>query len=410
MDNLPISAAGALWSPIVFDPEHYVRLRSLIPKRKNLALAEYVMEPFSAEEILAQDRCQNCKQKPHEKFMDADDRENRTLPEDEEEENGHEEPKGETFTTKHKVLVIGNPPSQQRKPGEEEGPFSEPSKNPNVDTIMNIGKKRDGLPHYTSTFSCCRGGPSSPGCLSSEHHMPMLYPPHMTLFDIWTYHPTPVHVSMQKRFAVALDCGMGQSFIGENEIIRVSLIDYFTGEILIDSLVLPMNEITDYRTPSSGVTETDMNDAVIAAKFINGRETALRMIWNYVGPQTVVVVHGGANDLRDLKWIHGDIVDSANFPWPRRWNPKVDIQRRNDARTGGSKPSGTAEQPRNDERTRRDGKFNVSRWRLKHLSKKFVGKNIQQNDVPYSLEDAFACRELVNWWVMNGAPYESEPE
>ena len=39
------------------------------------------------------------------------------------------------------------------------------------------------------------------------------------------------------RAAVALDCEMGISDEGERELIRISMIDYFTGEVLDNSLV-----------------------------------------------------------------------------------------------------------------------------------------------------------------------------
>ncbi|KAL7268411.1 hypothetical protein RUND412_008968 [Rhizina undulata] len=429
MDNPPIFAAGATWSPIAFSPQYYARLRSLIPKRKKLARSGYVMEPFSEEKILAQQRCQNCRHKLQKKFMDAvgrKSRDNMTFQEEGEEgeeDKDHEEPKGETSTTKLTLLVVGNPPPQQRKPGEEQDPLTErkkPSKSkcryhPGELESRNIVPKSGGPPRYTSIFTCCYRDLFSPGCMSSDAHESMIYPPHMTLFDMWTFYPTPI--SMPKRFAVALDCEMGQSFLGENEIIRISLIDYFTGEILIDSLVLPMNDIMDYRTPWSGVTAKDMNAAVVAANFINGREMALRMVWNYVGPETVVIVHGGANDLRDLKWIHGDIVDSVNFSWPGCGKPMEDVQPRNDAQPGGSKPSGTEEQPRKDGKSRgekssreKSSREKSSRGKkcLKSLSKEILGKNIQKKRGHCSLEDAFACRELVHWWVLNGAQFESE--
>jgi RNA exonuclease 1 len=41
------------------------------------------------------------------------------------------------------------------------------------------------------------------------------------------------------RVAVALDCEMGTAASGESELIRVTMVDYFSDEILVDNLVEP---------------------------------------------------------------------------------------------------------------------------------------------------------------------------
>ncbi|KAJ5118267.1 hypothetical protein N7448_009982 [Penicillium atrosanguineum] len=46
-------------------------------------------------------------------------------------------------------------------------------------------------------------------------------------------------VAVDERRAVALDYEIGISSIGESELIQIAIINFFTGEILVDSLVWP---------------------------------------------------------------------------------------------------------------------------------------------------------------------------
>lgn len=61
---------------------------------------------------------------------------------------------------------------------------------------------------------------------------------------------------------VAIDCemvGVGPKLL--SALGRVSIVDYF-GEVLYDVMVRPEKEITDYRTPWSGIREADMRRAI----------------------------------------------------------------------------------------------------------------------------------------------------
>ncbi|KAI5814595.1 hypothetical protein BZA77DRAFT_356386 [Pyronema omphalodes] len=65
--------------------------------------------------------------------------------------------------------------------------------------------------------------------------------------------PLPIAGS-SKRKAVVLDCEMGGSHFNRNELIWVSVVDFFTGETLIHEFVKPSTEILDWRTQFSGVS------------------------------------------------------------------------------------------------------------------------------------------------------------
>ena len=161
------------------------------------------------------------------------------------------------------------------------------------------------------------------------------------------------------RQAVALDCEMGTAMSGETQLIRLTLLDFFTGEILIDSLVIPSVPMRHYNTRYSGVTAADMREAERSGSCIRGRDAAREHVWKFVGPETIVLMHGGQNDLSALRWIHRAVVDSClleRFATP----------------TEGGKS-------------------------LKNLSLRRLGRIIQNRRGHCSLEDALACRELVHW-------------
>ncbi|KAL0467463.1 hypothetical protein QR685DRAFT_448947 [Neurospora intermedia] len=122
-----------------------------------------------------------------------------------------------------------------------------------------------------------------------------------------TAQPSP----SQFRTAVAIDCEMGVSTDFESELIRLSLIDYFSGQILIDRLVRPNVPMQHMNTRYSGVTRQDLQNAIRNGTCIlGGLEEARKEVWKFVGPQTVVVGHSVRNDLSALRWIHKRCVDS----------------------------------------------------------------------------------------------------
>jgi RNA exonuclease 1 len=103
---------------------------------------------------------------------------------------------------------------------------------------------------------------------------------------------------------------MGTNKYGEPELIRVTLIDYFTGEVLIDNLVKPDVAMQHLNTQYSGVTWGDMRKAQIHGTALQGKAGARFAVWWFVSTETVVVGHGVSNDLRALRWIHALVVDS----------------------------------------------------------------------------------------------------
>jgi RNA exonuclease 1 len=162
-------------------------------------------------------------------------------------------------------------------------------------------------------WTCCNqpSVPSTEPCGGAHEHVPREQDLNELTMLYQCYH-TPL--SPPKRsdiyHAVALDCEMGQAANGDSELIRVTLIDYFSEAILIDNLVEPEVELAHLNTRYSGVTWADMKKARRDRTILRGKAAARQAVWRYVGPDTVVIGHGLENDLRSLRWIHSLIVDS----------------------------------------------------------------------------------------------------
>ena len=177
-------------------------------------------------------------------------------------------------------------------------------------------------------------------------------------------HETPANRTHWTRRAVALDCEMGITRTGESELIRVSLIDYFSGEVLLDSLVYPSVPMLHFNTKYSGVTRGMIEYARQRGHCIWGRDQARQLLWRYINSDTIVVLHGGKGDLLALRWIHEAVIDTYMV-----------------------------------ESSRKDG---CEKRSLKYLAEAVLGVAIQRGAGHDSVEDAMACRGLVHWYVGKG--------
>ena len=89
------------------------------------------------------------------------------------------------------------------------------------------------------------------------------------------------------RSAIALDC--------EN---------VGVGEILIDTLVQPLQSVTDWRTKYSGISESTMTAAVIQRRIVQGWPEARVSLFNHIDANTIIVGQGLNHDLIGLGIKH----------------------------------------------------------------------------------------------------------
>lgn len=234
--------------------------------------------------------------------------------------------------------------------------------------------------------------------------------------------PKTPNTSTPKRTAVALDCEMGVSIYGEPELVRLSLVDFFSGEILIDSLVYPHVRLQHLNTRYSGVTRAMLEEARRRRECIwGGRNAARNRVWRYVGRETIVMVHGGQGDLLALRWIHDRVIDTYIVEGGRRQvqqkqQEEEEEKKQNQKSDAADTTTTTTATPAT---TTASATVNANAGRsLKHLAASKLGMRIQQGGHHHhhqhrrgqnrgsphhqghdSVEDAMACRRLVEWYV-----------
>lgn len=154
----------------------------------------------------------------------------------------------------------------------------------------------------------------------------------------------------------SLDCEMCQTATGK-VLTRISLIN-FDEETLLDEFVKPEDEIVDYLTQYSGITEELLKNVTTSLKDIQDK------ICKIISADDILIGHSIENDLNVLKIRHPRIIDtSLIFEHPR--GPP----------------------------------FKSS---LKYLAKQYLDKTIQ-NGSHDSVEDAKTCLELVKLKLVNNA-------
>lgn len=113
---------------------------------------------------------------------------------------------------------------------------------------------------------------------------------------------------------VAIDCEMCYTGTGADrrlELTRASVVGP-DGSVLYDKLVLPSAPITDYNTAFSGITAEQMRGVTTRL------EDVQRELLELVAAETILIGHSLENDLKRLRMIHANCVDTvALYPHKR---------------------------------------------------------------------------------------------
>ncbi|KAJ3455188.1 hypothetical protein MRS44_013788 [Fusarium solani] len=124
--------------------------------------------------------------------------------------------------------------------------------------------------------------------------------------------PTPVCEPLSpKRKAIAFDCEMAGVEGGRSEVVSICAVDFFTGEILMNSLVKPREPILEWRSHIHGITPSIMSIAVTLRQALDGWEAAREELWKHVNEHTVLVGQSLQNDLKALRVVHTKVIDTA---------------------------------------------------------------------------------------------------
>lgn len=238
-------------------------------------------------------------------------------------------------------------------------------------------------------------------CCHEEKHVELEYS-NGELEANWLFEYTSSHqpVTNAPLVAVAIDCEMGTAESGECELIRVSMVDYFTSVVLLDRLVWPDVKMAHFNTRFSGVSRQDMNEARRNGTCLFGRRGARQAIWNHVGPETIVIGHSLNSDLTSLRWIHHRVVDTLMIEDPFASKEKKRLEKLQEAHDEALADAKENKQPVPPvPQSRHPG------LSLKSLTKAYLGRDIQLRGRGHdSLEDATATRDLLHWHVVNRVP------
>jgi DNA polymerase III epsilon subunit-like protein len=178
-------------------------------------------------------------------------------------------------------------------------------------------------------------------------------------------HPPVVHASSPttKRHAIALDCEMAGGRMGDglvDQLIQLTAIDYFTGEVLISALVKPTLDIRQWRTNIHGVSHGMILQADRDGTALRDVSHAREVLFSHMDKATILVGHALHHDLNVLKIAHDRCVDSEILA-------KAAINRPGQS-------SGTG---------------------LKKVCDSLMGLGVQRMANHSCLEDSFAAREAV---------------
>lgn len=256
-------------------------------------------------------------------------------------------------------------------------------------------------------WSCCGGYPMSQPCRQENNHVELVYSKGELEANWWFEHtPCRSRGSSPALVAVAVDCEMGTAESGESELIRVSMIDYFTGSVLVDSLVWPDVPMAHFNTRFSGVTRQAMNEARRRRACLFGRHGARRAIWNHVGPETVVIGHSLNSDLTSLRWIHHRVVDTLMVE-----DPFARADRERLEKLEAAHAAVVLESKENKQPVPPAPKGQHPGCSLKSLTKAYLKRDIQLRGRGHdSLEDATATRDLLHWHIVNRMPTPKAPD
>ncbi|KAI0206898.1 hypothetical protein F4808DRAFT_454813 [Astrocystis sublimbata] len=187
-------------------------------------------------------------------------------------------------------------------------------------------------------FKCCQrtSDDDAGGCMTAPHHVFKTTDP-KRLASVLNFVNTPVNPKVPKDRAVAFDCEMGYTVHGL-ELIRITVVSWPAGEILLDVLVRPVGEVLDLNTRFSGVRPEDMATAepcevgsdhkpIITLanepaaqpkqrlKIVASPKIARDLLFTLISAETPLIGHGLENDLNAARIIHPTCIDTVIL-WP----------------------------------------------------------------------------------------------
>ncbi|KAM5239363.1 RNA exonuclease 1 homolog [Ctenodactylus gundi] len=157
---------------------------------------------------------------------------------------------------------------------------------------------------WETQYMCCSAAVGSVGCQVAKQHVQDGRKDNLEGF-VRTFEK---EVARDTHAGIyALDCEMSYTTYGL-ELTRVTVVDTEM-QVVYDTFVKPDNEIVDYNTRFSGVTEADLTDTSITLRDVQA------VLLSMFSADTILIGHSLESDLLALKVIHSTVVDtSVLFP------------------------------------------------------------------------------------------------
>ncbi|XP_062852456.1 RNA exonuclease 1 homolog [Trichomycterus rosablanca] len=200
-------------------------------------------------------------------------------------------------------------------------------------------------------YSCCENAVGSPGCQTFKLHVHDAVSLQGFISSLPQTHPGCPGI-------YAIDTEMCYTTQGL-ELVRVTMVNSSL-QVIYDMFVKPNNEVIDYNTRFSGISEDDVKNSSSSLQDVQA------VLLSFISEGTILVGHCLETDLCAIKLIHSAVVDTS-VVFPHRLGPphKRDLR------------SLTAEYLR-----------------------KIIQEDVERHD---TREDATACMELMLWKVKEDA-------
>lgn len=173
------------------------------------------------------------------------------------------------------------------------------------------GKLNQGYPY--PVYTCCGGSSSSKGCCTSKLHVWNGYIDGMNgPFEGYVCTHNPKTPPRNGDYGVyGLDCEMCFTADGL-DLSKVTIVKA-DGRIVYHSFVKPDKEIIDYNSRFSGITPETFRDP----RFFKSLKEVQMDLLKFINAKSILIGHSLNNDLRALKMIHTQVIDtSVLFPHP----------------------------------------------------------------------------------------------
>lgn len=152
-------------------------------------------------------------------------------------------------------------------------------------------------------YACCDAPKGEPGCCTSSHVFEVN--DYSTLESLHSFVKLNSPEEGQKFLPfVALDCEMSYTLNGP-QLTRITILNW-EGVVILDEFVKPDSRVLDYNTRWSGITKENLKDAQTDLDGLLKKFEEMGIL-----SSTVMAGHGLDNDLKALRIIHSNIIDTS---------------------------------------------------------------------------------------------------